>query len=91
VHADTKTGELIYTNSYFYIGHFSKFIRPGARRIASSPSRSQLLSTAFVNPDGKISVVVMNQSDKQISYYLWLAGEGAQVNSLPHSIQTLVF
>jgi len=91
VHADTKTGELIYTNSYFYIGHFSKFIRPGARRIASSPSRSQLLSTAFVNPDGKISVVVMNQSDKQISYYLWLAGEGAQVNSLPRSIQTLVF
>jgi glucosylceramidase len=91
VHADTKTGELIYTNSYFYIGHFSKFIRPGARRIASSPSRSQLLSTAFVNPDGKVSVVVMNQSDKQIAYYLWLAGEAAQVNSLPHSIQTLVF
>jgi hypothetical protein len=39
VHADTKTGELIYTNSYYYIGHFSKFVRPGARRIASSPSR----------------------------------------------------
>ena len=32
VHADTKTGELIYTNSYYYIGHFSKFVRPGARR-----------------------------------------------------------
>src|SRR5258705_8102527 len=91
VHADTKTGELIYTISYFYIGLFSKFVRPGARRIASSPSRSQLLSTAFVNPDGKVSVVVMNQSDKQISYYLWLDGEAAQVNSSPHSIQTLVF
>jgi len=90
VHADTRTGNLIYTNSYFYIGHFSKFVRPGARRIASSPSRSQLLSTAFVNPDGKVSVVVMNQSDKQISYYLWLDGEAAQVNSSPHSIQTLV-
>ena len=42
VHADTKTGELFYTNSYHYIGHFSKFVRPGARRIASSPSRSAL-------------------------------------------------
>ena len=60
VHADTNTGELTYMNSYYYIGHFSKFIRPGARRIASSPSRSQLLSTAFLNPDGKIAVVVMN-------------------------------
>jgi glucosylceramidase len=91
VHADTKTSELIYTNSYYYIGHFSKFIRPGAKRIASSPSRSQLLSTAFINPDGKISVVVMNQSDKQIPYYLWVDGQAAAVSSLPHSIQTLVF
>src|SRR5260370_26539464 len=88
-HADTKTGQLTYTNSYYYIGHFSKFVRPGAKRIACSPSRSQLLSTAFINPDGKISVVVMNQSDKQISYYLCLDGVASEVTSLPHSIQTL--
>jgi glucosylceramidase len=91
VHADTKTGELIYTNSYYYIGHFSKFVRPGAKRIASSPSRSQLLSAAFLNPDGKVSVVVMNKSDKKVSYFLWLDGNAAEVSSLPHSIQTLVF
>ncbi len=91
IHADTRTGELIYTNSYYYIGHFSKFVRPGARRIASSPSRSALLSTAFINPDGKVSVVVMNKGDQKISYYLWLDGNAAEVTSLPHSIQTLVF
>jgi glucosylceramidase len=91
VHANTKTGELIYTNSYYYIGHFSKFVRSGARRIASSPSRSALLSTAFVNPDGKVSVVVMNKTDQKISYFLWLDGNAAEVSSLPHSIQTLLF
>ncbi len=91
VHADTKTGELIYTNSYYYIGHFSKFVRPGARRIAASPSRSALMSTAFVNSDGKVVVVVMNKGDKEIPYFLWLDGNAAEVNSLPHSIQTLVF
>jgi glucosylceramidase len=91
VHADTKTGELIYTNAYHYIGHFSKFVRPNARRIAASPSRSALLSTAFVNPDGKVAVVVMNPTDKQTTYFLWLAGNAAEVTSLPHSIQTLVF
>jgi glucosylceramidase len=91
VHADTKTGELIYTNSYYYIGHFSKFVRPGARRIASSPSRSALLSTAFVNPDGKVAVVVMNRTDQKVDYNLWLDGNAAAVSSLPHSIQTLVF
>ena len=91
IHADTKTGELIYTNSYYYIGHFSKFVRQGARRISASPSRSALLSTAFVNPDGKVSVVVMNRGDKEIKYFLWVAGDAAEVTSLPHSIQTLVF
>ncbi len=90
VHADTKTGELIYMNSYYYIGHFSKFIKPGARRIASSPSRSQLLSTAFLNTDGKMAVIVMNPTDRNASYLLWLNGNAAEVNSLPHSIQTLV-
>ena len=91
VHADTKTGELIYTNSYYYIGHFSKFMHPGAKRITSSPSRSQLLSTAFLNPDGKVSVVVMNKTDKKVDYFLWVDGNAAEVSSLPHSIQTLVF
>jgi glucosylceramidase len=90
-HANTRTGELTYLSSFYYIGHFSKFIQPGARRIAASPSRSQLLSTAFINPDGKVTVVVMNSSDKEAPYWLWLDGQAAEVNSLPHSIQTLVF
>jgi glucosylceramidase len=90
VHANTKTGELYYLNSYFYIGHFSKFIRPGAKRIISAASRGQLLTTAFVNTDGKIAVVVMNQSNDKIPYRLWLSGQAAEITSLPHSIQTLI-
>jgi glucosylceramidase len=91
VHANTRTGEITYLSSYYYIGHFSKFIQPGAKRIASSPSRSQLLSTAFLNPDGRIAVVVMNASEKAASYWLWIAGSAAELNAAPHSIQTLVF
>lgn len=91
LHADTRSGKLIYTNSYYYIGHFSKFVRPGAKRIASSPSRSALLSTAFLNTDGKVSVVVMNGGDKEVAYYLWVGGQAAEVKSPPHSMQTLVF
>jgi glucosylceramidase len=90
VHADTKTGELIYTNSYYYIGHFSKFIRPGAKRITCAPSRSQLLATAFINENGKLAVIVMNQSNLKITYNLCIGSEAAEVKILPHSIQTLV-
>lgn len=91
VHAITKTGELIYTNAYYYIGQFSKFVRPGAKRISAAPSRSPLQTTAFINKDGKIAVIVMNQTDQKIDYNLWIAGDAAQVTSLPHSIATLVF
>ena len=91
VHANTKTGTITYTNAYYYIGHFSKFIRPGAKRIISAPSRSPLITTAFINEDGKVAVIVMNQTDKKIDYNLWIAGDAAQVTSLPHSIATLVF
>jgi glucosylceramidase len=90
VHGNTKTGDLIYTNSYYYIGHFSKFVRPGAKRIMSSASRSQLLTTAFINGDGKVAVIVMNQSNKKITYNLCIWENAAEVNIPAHSIQTLV-
>ena len=51
IHADTKTGKLYYMDSYYYIGHFSKFIRPGAKRIISSSSTDKLQTTAFLNPE----------------------------------------
>lgn len=91
VHGDTKTGQVTYTNSYYYIGHFSRFITPGAKRISSAASRSQLLTTAFRNEDGKTVVVVMNQGSAKFPYYLWINGKAAQITALPHSINTLVF
>lgn len=90
VHADTNTGKLIYTNSYYYLGHFSKFVRPGAKRITSASNRNQLLTTAFVNTDGKLAVIVMNTSDKEMKYNLWISGKSTATVSLPHSISTLI-
>ena len=90
VHADTKSGKLIYTNSYYYIGHFSKFIQPGAKRILSAPSRSMLLSTAFRNSDGKVVVIVMNNTEKKGKYNLCIGSQYAEIETLPHSIQTLI-
>ena len=90
VHADTRSGELIYTNAYYYIGHFSKFIRPGAKRIISSSSREQLLTTGFVNTDGKIVIVVMNPTNETIAFNVWMEGNAAETKSLPRSISTLV-
>ena len=91
IHADTRTGKLIYTNSYYYIGHFSKFIRPGAKRILAAPSRSQLLTTAFRNEDGSVVVVVMNPTANAAQYHLTVGSASVEVSARPHSIQTVVF
>jgi glucosylceramidase len=91
IHGNIQTGELIYTNEYYYIGHFSKFIKPGAKRMISSASRSQLQTTAFKNPDGSVAVIVMNPGDATTTFYLWINGKAAEATALPHSISTLVF
>lgn len=91
LHADTTTGNLIYTPSFYYIGHFSKFIRPEAKRVSTAVSRSQLASTSFYNKDGKMVTIVMNQSDEAIKYNLIVDESKAEVNIPAHAIQTLVY
>lgn len=88
--ADTKTGEVHYTSIYYYIGHFSKFIRPGAKRIMSASNKAGLEVTAFQNPDGKNVAVVMNVSDSEIEYSLYCKNKSTVITALPHSISTIV-
>jgi glucosylceramidase len=91
IHANVKTGELIYTPSYYFIGHFSKFIEKDAKRINSVSSRSNLISTSFLNKDGKVVTVVINETNKKITYFLCVGTNATEVSILPHAIQTLVY
>ena len=88
--ADTRDNMLHYTNSYYYIGHFSKFIRPGAKRVACISNRDKLQATSFLNTNGKLVVVVMNATNSPISYNLIVTNKAAKANILAHSITTLV-
>lgn len=90
IHADTRTGELIYTPSYWYIGHFSKFLRPGAERVGVASSRSNLLATSFRNQDGSLATVVMNPTDVAITYNYYVGSASTRVEIPAHAIQTLV-
>ena len=89
VHADTDQGNLIFTPSYYYIGHFSKFIRPGARRVSTVSSRSHLLATSFQNKDGEMVTVVMNPTDDAITYKLQIFTEAVTQTIPAHGMQTL--
>ncbi|HRU86329.1 MAG TPA: glycoside hydrolase family 30 protein [Tenuifilum sp.] len=89
MHGDTRTGELFITPAYYYLGHFSKFIRPGARRISTSPSRSNLLAASFNNTNGSIVTVVLNTTDLPINYYLICNNAMAQLQIPAHAIQSI--
>ena len=91
VHAMTTTSELIYTPSYYYIGHFSKFIRPNAKRVSTVVSRSTLLSTSFINANGKMVTVVMNKTSEKVIYNLCIGTQATEVSILPNAIQTLIY
>ena len=91
VHARTQENSIHLMNSYYYIGHFSKFIRPGAKRISVSTNRAQLLGTGFVNTDGSVAVVVMNPTEESFKTGFTFRGQTYQFNIEPHSIITTLF
>lgn len=88
--ADTRTNTIHYNSSYYYIGHFSKYIRPGAVRIGLETEAPALLATAFRNPDGSVAVVVQNESDEAQSFALELGGDAAGETLPAHSIATYI-
>lgn len=82
---------LHYASSYYYIGHFSRFIKRGAKRIGSSVYTSDLEVCAFQNPDGSIAAVAMNASEEVKKVVLRFHEEIAQTFIPAHSIVTFVF
>ena len=91
IHADTKTGELTYTPTYYYIGHFSKFIKPGALRVSTTASRSTIESTSFKNKEGKMVTVVMNKTATKIAYKLIVGSSEALLEIEPRAMQTIIY
>jgi glucosylceramidase len=87
---DTEKGEIRYQSSFYYIGQFSKFVHPGARRIESHGGPSGLESVAFVNPDGGIAVVVLNTSAAQVGFQIADGHDSRSCNIPAHAIQTYV-
>jgi glucosylceramidase len=83
-------GQLVYTPIYSYIGHFSRYIRPQARRVSATTSRSTLDTTAFRNADGSLAVVVMNRTAQPVRYRLFIDRQETTVEIPARAIQTVI-
>lgn len=63
---NTASGQIIYNEEYYTIGHFSKFVRPGAMRIGMNIpyTLTSFEAIAFLNPDGSKVLVACNFSEE---------------------------
>jgi glucosylceramidase len=87
--ADTGSGELMHQSAYWVLGHFCRFIQPGAQRV-STVTAPQIEATAFANPDGSTAIVASNRHDQPLPFALWIDEHGSKVELPPRSIATFV-
>lgn len=90
---NSNTGTVTKNEEYYSIGHFSKFVRPGAHRVKTQLSSGYpgLMHVAFVNTDGnKVLVVANKNSDSQT--FTIREGEGKLTYAIPaKSVATIVW
>ncbi|MEQ1498088.1 MAG: glycoside hydrolase family 30 beta sandwich domain-containing protein [Novosphingobium sp.] len=60
VSIDTRTRAVTRNVEYYVLGHVSRFVRPGARVLASSGGPEGLKFAAFRNPDGQMVLLAHN-------------------------------
>ena len=76
--------------TYYYIGHFSKYIKPNAIKIGISKYTTDIEATAFKNPDNSIVVVLLNRNEFNKEFSLNLNGKVFHDNLDKHAIVTFL-
>ncbi|MFT6333341.1 MAG: glucosylceramidase [Halioglobus sp.] len=87
---DPDMDEVYITPLYYAMAHFSKFIRPGSKRIDFSISNDDIQLTSVENPDGSIVLVILNQNEYPLSIDLNMGLHNQKTTIRAQSIQTVV-
>jgi len=81
VTVNSSTGDVTKDVEYYTLGHYSKYVLPGATRIYSSNTPS-ITSIAFTNPDGSTALIAYNvSSSSQLFTVQW--GQQSFTYTLP--------
>lgn len=82
--------KVIYQSSYYFIGHFSKYIMPGAKRIDLTNTNQEIQSIAFKNPNGTVVIVMMNPTEQDYNYEIKTRSGQFKITILKRSIVTII-
>ena len=86
---DTEADEVYFTPIYYTLAHFSKYIRPGAKRIGITVSDDALLATAVKQADNTV-VVILNQGKEPKTFSINMNGQSVNLLISGQAIQTVV-
>jgi glucosylceramidase len=67
VTVNSQTGAVTKDIEFYTLGHYSKYVLPGAVRVYSSNTPA-IASVAFVNPDGSVALIAYNNSASSQSF-----------------------
>jgi glucosylceramidase len=87
---DPEKDEVYFTPIYYTLVHFSKYIRPGAKRIDFEHSDKELMVTAVENPDGSTVIVLFNEKSEAKSVNLALGNKSTTISISAQAIQTII-
>jgi O-glycosyl hydrolase len=62
---------------YYALANFSRFVRPGATRIAATSGDSNLTVSAYRNSDGSTVIVVLNTGQSNVSATYTVSGKSS--------------
>jgi glucosylceramidase len=88
---DSHTHEVLYTGCYYYLAHFSKFVRPGAVRVAVTGSAPDARCLAFKGPDGGRIAELLNSRDTANEVRLAFGPRSLSLTLPPRSITTCLW
>ncbi|MBL8537164.1 MAG: hypothetical protein JNM59_07140 [Hyphomonadaceae bacterium] len=89
---DQETGEVTRNVEYYVLGHASRFVAPGARRIASDTDVDGLESVAFINArDRSTALIVLNGSDEERAFSIVVGGRAFDANLSSGSVATFTW
>ena len=87
---NTKTQELLYQSSYFYLGHFSRFFSRGDKIIECENTSNQLLSLSCINKNGRLTTTIMNKEEDSIPFLYDNRSDKKSYSIPPRSIITII-
>ena len=87
---NTKTQELLYQSSYFYLGHFSRFFSRGDKIVECENTTSQLLSLSGINKNDRLTTTIMNKEEDSIPFLYDNGSEKKSYSIPPRSIITII-